>query len=214
MIITKHNYVDTVKPEYRDEYMILGTIHPHNVDSFKIPFFYGNRGSLWSILQQAFPKCDFRSAETIKLELKSHRVFITDTIRKCERKNDSITSDSKVRVIEDNKKQIEDALHNSRIHTIFFTSGFGRNSAAGMFLRMFGIKRPQKSISREFIIAKGYFGRKIKGILLFSPSGAANIAIAQSSLYKTWRQKNSDARAPVNKFRIEFYREKFRNVFS
>ena len=158
MVITHHSFIDSFEYSEEDRYMILGTIHPHDVSSFKIPFFYGNKGSLWEILSEAFPSLNFSSAQSIINELKSHRVFITDTIRECYRENEKSTSDDSLTVIEDNRKQIESALKNSNIHTIFFTSGFGKNNAAGMFIRMFNIKAPEQ---KEFIINENYFGKRM-----------------------------------------------------
>lgn len=193
--------------------MILCTIHPHRIDDFEIRYFYGNKSSLWKLLQEAFPQKRFDTLEHIKETLRLHHVFISDTIRECRRPDESVTQDTKLIDVIWNKKQLKQALLESRIETIFFTSGFGKNGAARLFCEMFEINPDYDKKKREFVIPQQYFGRVIRGIVLLSPSGAANKGIAATNAYKNSRYGVKSYIHPVKQFKIDFYREKLEEVF-
>jgi len=193
--------------------MILGTIHPHNIEDFEIRYFYGNRASLWRILGEAFPKKKFDTLEHIKQSLRMHHVFISDTIKECKRPDASVTQDAKLTDVVWNKNQLEQALRESKIDTIFFTSGFGRNGSARLFCDMFRFKPDYDKATREFVIPKHYFGKRIRGVVLVSPSGAANKGIAATEAYKKSGYKREGYVHPVKAFKVDFYRKKFSIVF-
>ena len=214
MVITVHKFIKDTKVRPSDKYMILGTIHPHNTQKFKINYFYGNKASLWSILRVAFPNLKFESKENIKNILKHHAVFITDCIKKCGRKNKG-AADKDLTNIVYNELQIRNAFENSQINTIFFTSGEGTNNALRLFRKMFNIKPKEINLDKEaktLVIPKKYFGRSIKGIVLISPSGQANRSIPRSTAYKEKKLKYGSDYS-VSKFKIDFYRNKFKKVF-
>jgi len=64
-MITKHQYLDKYPISKKSEKLIVGTIHPHDHESFIIPFFYGNVTSIWTILSEAYPE-DLKSKHPVK----------------------------------------------------------------------------------------------------------------------------------------------------
>jgi G:T/U-mismatch repair DNA glycosylase len=213
MTITTHRYVNNYLCKETDKALILGTIHPHQINNFQIDFFYGNRNSIWKILDEAFPNKDFSSRESIIDNLQASNIWISDMISSCERENDSITQDKLLRRIRLNTKQIEDGLMNSKIKEIFFTSGFGKNNAAKLFCEAFEIK-PFIDENRAFIIPKSNFNREIQCKILFSPSGQANIGISKNKKYLSLKDKYQNYTNPVKQFKIDSYKSAFNNYFN
>ena len=187
----------------------------HNTDDFDLDFFYGNRNSFWNILAEAFPRLDFSNKENIIQSLDANFTSITDIIKTCDRENQSITRDKDLYNICLNTNQIRDGLINSSISTIYFTSRFGKNNAAKLFVENFNIEYRDSwnDDTNSFTIPKEVFNKEIKAIVLFSPSGQANIGISRSRSYLSKRHLYSHYRTPVQKFKIDFYKEKF-NFFN
>jgi len=210
MIITKHKYSNDVKVKTTDTSLILGTIHPHRTEDFKIDFFYGNRNSIWTILSTAFPQYNFITKDSITKTLSDNNIWISDIINECERDDESVTQDKELKNIILNDSQIEEGILNSQIDTIFFTSGFGKNNAAKLFCERFKIK-PDRNKNREFIISKDIFGREIRGVILFSPSGQANIGISKNELFLEQFDNYNVFKNPVTRFKIDFYKNAFIN---
>jgi hypothetical protein len=209
-VTTKHQFISKYPIPKKSKRLIIGTIHPHRVSDFELDFFYGNKNSLWSILSDAFPGLDFASVKGIVKTLSNHDTSITDIVRKCDRENETITQDSKLYNLDLNAEFISRGIKNSAIEEIYFTSGFSKNNAAKLFLGHFKIKHNSwDPFSREFVIPSDAFGRKIKAIVLYSPSGQANVGISKSKAYLGKREYYRDRPRPVNSFRIDFYREKF-----
>lgn len=208
-ITTNHQYIDQYPIKSNSRKLIIGTMHPHLTEDFKIDFFYGNKGSFWDILDNAFPRMDFNSKDTILSNLEKFNVSISDMIRSCDRENAKVTADSDLYNLNINTEQIRDGIVNSEIDTIFFTSRFGRNNAAKLFVDAFKIKYDFDKVTNEFEIPKDVFGRPIKGVVLYSPSNNANIGISNSKAYKSKKDKYSAYSTPVKQFKIDFYREKF-----
>lgn len=132
-MVTKHQYIDKygISPDSRK--LIIGTIHPHNHDIFKVPFFYGSKMSIWNLLNKAFNNemGDVITLESIIKFLSNHKISISDTIRVCERINPTAL-DQDLRPIELNRQLVEQ-IKNSNIEQILFTSGFGKNNAFRLF---------------------------------------------------------------------------------
>lgn len=211
MLKSTHQYIDENPVKPTDKGLILGTIHPHNTQKFKINFFYGNKNSLWNILSFAYPTLDFETADGIKKTLSESKIWISDMIRSCERENEKVTQDQLLQNLKLNSEKVKAGVKNSEIDTIFFTSGFGKNNAAKLFCATFGIQIFNKN-ERVFDIDEHFFGRKIKGIILFSPSDQANIGISKSQLYLEQKSRYTSG-APVNEFKIATYKEAFQNHF-
>lgn len=208
-ITTIHSFIDLYLITKESTKLILGTIHPHQIELFQIDFFYGNVGSLWRILTEAFPQLKFENREQIIQILKKYNIAITDIISQCDRENINITRDSELFNIVLNRDLILNGLKSSKIDTIYFTSGFGKNNAAKLFLQTFKIKIDFNFLTREFIIPAQYFGREIKCIVLYSPSGEANRGISNSKLYLNRKAEFLKFQHPVAEFKKRFYQEKF-----
>lgn len=204
-------YLDKYPVFTKAEKLIVGTIHPHDASQFKLPFFYGNRLSLWKILQQAFPE-DFGqelSLDSILHFLQKHRIAVSDTIRECIRTND-LASDQDLIPTRLNHELLEQ-IRQSNIREIFFTSGFQRNNAFKLFyVDILGRKIiPEIRRNRELILESEVFGRPVKLTILYSPSGAANRAWAQTKIWKDNKNKYPHSPTPLHDFKVDYYREKF-----
>ncbi|OHX64319.1 agmatine deiminase family protein [Flammeovirga pacifica] len=213
MIKTTHQYIDQFPYRQSNTSLILGTIHPHKTDDFKINFFYGNKVTIWGILAEAFPDQKFDSRTSIEKTLRKNNVWISDIILSCERAHDSVTQDALLENLELNSEMIEEGIRNSLITEIFFTSGFNKNGAAKLFCDVFSIKSELDS-KREFKIDAKYFGREIVGKVLFSPSGQANIGISNNKEFIKQRDKYVNSTRAVQEFKVDTYRKAFHNQFS
>ena len=210
-ITTEHRYISDYQIKSTSKYLIIGTIHPHRTEDFEIDFFYGNRNSFWTILSDAFPNKDFSNKENIVNTLDINKTAITDIIKKCDREDVTKTKDKDLFNICLNTNQIKNGIKNSSISTIYFTSRFGKNNAAKLFVENFKIryKDTWNEETSSFLIPEEIFGREIKAIVLFSPSGQANTGISQSESYKKKKHLYKDKKTPVKEFRKDFYKEKF-----
>ena len=208
---TIHQYLDKYPISKDSEKLIVGTIHPHNHENFQIPFFYGNKNSIWNILSEAFPE-DLK--KPIKLEevekfLTKRKIALSDTIIKCKRKSSS-AQDHHLIPLELNRQLITQ-IKNSNIKEIFFTSSFGKNNAFKLFyIDILGNKKIPLEVkqNREIVISE-IFGRPIKLTILYSPSGSANIGLSKTKLYLENYNKYAGFKSPLNAFKIDYYREKF-----
>jgi G:T/U-mismatch repair DNA glycosylase len=213
MITSSHKYIGSTISKKSHTSLILGTIHPHNTSDFKIDYFYGNKNSLWTILGKSFPNYDFSSKNKIVSILERNNIWISDIIQKCDREDESETQDKKLKNLILNDIQISKGIKESYIKTIFFTSGFSKNSAAKLFCDKFNIT-PQIDNNRKFVIPPEIFGKEIECIVLYSPSGQANIGISKSKLFLERINEFKKYEKPVNAFKIEFYKNAFSTVFN
>jgi G:T/U-mismatch repair DNA glycosylase len=210
-MITTHQYLDKYPILAESEKLIVGTIHPYNHDNFTLPFFYGNVTSLWRILSDAFPS-DLK--QPLKLEgilsfLKTKKISISDTIRKCDRKSPTAL-DKDLIPIELNE-QILDDIKKSNISEIIFTSGFGKNNAFRLFYtEILGLKITKEiKENREVILNDKRICRPIKLTILYSPSGSSNVGISRSKLYLKNKEKYRNSNRPVYDFKVDYYRKIF-----
>jgi len=209
-MITTHQYINKYPISKESERIIIGTIHPHDHAKFKIPFFYGNLRSIWTILSDAFPD-DLKkpiTLERILVFLESKKIAVSDTILKCRRYGPS-SSDKDLTPLELNHKLIDD-IKNSNIKEIFFTSGFGKNNAFKLFYEnILGLKITKEiKLKREFFLDEEFFGRPVKLSILYSPSGTSNVGLARSKLFLSQYEKYKDSDRPVYDFKVDYYREK------
>ena len=212
-ITTIHKFIDNYPIRKSSTKLIIGTIHPHLVDNFKINFFYGNMGSFWDILSNAFPSRHFDNIDEIITTLDNYNISIIDIIRQCDRENENVTNDSDLYNIIHNLEQIKSDIENSQIDTIYFTSRFGKNNAAKLFVDTFNIQYEFDHLKSEFIIPKEHFGRQIRCVVLYSPSNNANIGISRAKPYLNNKAYYRQFEYPIKQFKIEFYQEKF-NFFN
>jgi G:T/U-mismatch repair DNA glycosylase len=195
------------------EKLIVGTIHPHDHNNFAFPFFYGNVTSIWTLLSEAFPN-DLKQPLTldgILNFLKSKKISVSDTIRKCDRKNPTAL-DKDLIVIELNKQIIDD-IKKSKVSEILFTSGFGKNNAFKLFyVDILGLKiTPEIKRNRQVTLAKDIFGRPVKLTVLYSPSGSSNVPLSKSKIYLENKHKYANSHRPVYDFKVDYYRSNFDN---
>ena len=208
---TVHQYLDKYPIDPCSERVIVGTIHPHDTVSFKIPFFYGSRLSLWELLDKA---SGGEIGKPISLEgvlrfLHHHKISMSDTVREC-RRISTTWADNDLIPIRLNTELLDQIRH-SAIREVLFMSGFGKNNAFKLFyVDMLGQRiTPKIRKEREVILEPSVFGRPVKLTILYSPSGAANIALAQSEIYRNNKQNYVFSPTPVYDFKVDYYREKF-----
>jgi G:T/U-mismatch repair DNA glycosylase len=210
-IITVHRYINKypIAPESRK--LILGTIHAHDPARFKTDFFYGNRGSLWTILHQAFPLelTQPDSLESILGFLKGRGIAMSDVIAQCGRKQLTALDADLIDIqLHDN---LLPQIRQSAIEDIYFTSGLGINGAFKLFYNGLLKQRITEEIrgKRDFDLDKEFFGRTIRLHILHSPSGAANISLSKHPDYLAKWDRYKGKRAPVQAYKIDYYRETF-----
>lgn len=208
--VTHHLYVEQYPIHHTDETLILGTIHPHREYEFLMPFFYGNKNSIWNLMRDAFPQ-ELPASYTLDdvlLFLHSRNIAVSDTILSCERLDDG-ASDDKLKPLELNMALIEQ-IRNSDITQIYCTSGFGKNSAFRLFYE--GILGQKLSTAirhaKRVQLPESIFGRAVSVELLPSPSGAANIALARSAAFKNSRYYGQPER-PVYRYKVSLYQAMF-----
>lgn len=208
-VTTKHKYIDQIKIKQDDKFLILGTIHPHNVECFEIDFFYGNKNSLWNIIGKAC-NISLKECGEIVAFLESNHIAVSDIIRSCKRKNACITQDKDLYEIEIHKEMAYD-IKNSNINTIFFTSGFGHNNAAKLFSKNY-YPDLEKDFEKKRTCIVNVFGKDITCILLPSPSGQANIGLSKSEDYLKYKEEYIKEKTPIQSFKIDLYKKYFCKV--
>ena len=211
MTTTTHQYLDKYPILKDSEKLIVGTIHPHDHDNFTLPFFYGNVTSLWTILSEAFPNdlSQPLTLEGILNFLKAKKISVSDTIRKCYRKNPTAL-DKDLIPIELNEQIIAD-IKKSNISEILFTSGFGKNNAFKLFYVDILKQKITADIKerRGLILDKKHFGRPVKLTVLYSPAGTANVGLSKSKLYLDTKHKYATSHRPVHDFKVKYYLDNF-----
>jgi len=211
-MITTHQYLDLYPIHASSEKLILGTIHPHDHNNFKIPFFYGNVMSIWKILNKAFPEelpFPLRLEEILRF-LERRKISVSDTIKKCERIKPTAL-DKDLKPLNLNTGIIDD-IRKSNIKEILFTSGFQKNNAFRLFYAdILGMKITNEiRQKRQVVLDKEIFGRSIVMTILYSPSGSSNIGLSKSKLYLQNREKYINSAKPIRDFKVDYYREKFK----
>jgi len=209
---TKHQYLPLYPVDPASERLIVGTIHPHDHGSFKVPFFYGNRGSIWTILHEAFPAelPDPFSLKDIRGFLSKRKISMSDMVLECRRK--AMTAlDSDLIPVRLNHGIIDD-IRGSAVRDIFFTSGFGTNNAFKLFFVDVLQQRLTPEIRRrkELVLGPEFFGRPVRLRALISPAGTANISLSKDPLYLAVSHRYAGSRRPVQDFKVDYYREIFK----
>lgn len=208
---TIHQYLDKYPVDPKAERVIVGTIHPHDTATFKIPFFYGSKLFLWDLLDRASGGAIGRpiTLENVLRFLKRHKIAMSDTVRECHRSS-STWADADLVPTRLNTELL-DQIRCSKIREVLFMSGFGKTNAFKLFyVDMLGRRiTPQIRRDREVHLDASVFGRPVKLTILYSPSGAANVALAQSAIYRAVKEKYAASQSPVYDFKVDYYREKF-----
>ena len=208
---TTHQYLDKYPISRKSNKLIVGTIHPHYHEKFHLPFFYGNVLSIWTILNDAFPNDLPKplTLENILAFLESRKISLSDTIRICDRINPTALDEDLVPI--ELNEGIKVDIINSEISEILFTSGFGKNNAFKLFYEnILGLKiTAHIREKREVIVDREIFGRPVKLVALYSPSGASNRGISRSKLYLKNVDKYKDSKKPIYDFKVDYYRQMF-----
>jgi hypothetical protein len=210
-MITNHQYLEKHPISADSEKLIVGTIHPHDHPNFKVQFFYGNKLSIWMILNEAF---DNEIGQEINIDgilkfLNRHKISVSDTIIKCNRKNPTALDKDLIPLILNTG--LIDQIKKSNIKEILFTSGFQKNNAFKLFyVNILGLKiTPEIRRARQTILDKSIFGRQIKLTVLYSPSGSSNVPLSKSKIYLKNEHKYLKSSRPVYDFKVDYYRDNF-----
>ena len=195
------------------EKLILGSIPPwrftidDNPDANKfkklqhgdIDFAYGSRNNrFWMILSEVFDAESLDTPGKIKCLLRKNKIAISDVVHRCRRIPERSALDQNLKDIEFNNSIKETLINNPSISTILFTSGF----AERIFYKCFSVKPEKYDKHKMFILPDD--GRRIKTVILYSPS---NMALRGIKLSKEFKMRNSQNRhCTANDFRTEQYR--------
>lgn len=211
-MITEHQYLDKHPIDPNATRLILGTIHPHRHEEFKMQFFYGNELSIWKILHQIFPEelLEPGQLDSVKKFLEKRLLTVSDTIISCERIHPTAL-DKDLRVIKENREVLLAALKNSQIKEVLCTSGFGKNNAFQLlYCRILGQKiTPEIRRAREVNYLLPDSQKEILIKALYSPARTANRGIANSQGYKSVKQRMSVDEYRVHTYAVAFQRSSF-----
>ena len=215
----KHPYPPFI-PETATK-LIVGTLPPPRFTKreFKeddVDFCYGSRdGQLWIILDRIFDlNLKFENTEEAIQQRKDflieRGIGICDVVESSRREKID-ASDLGMQKVE-LRDMIKILRDNPKIETLLFTGGNSKNGPEFFFRRYLKENHPDirmKIISNksprihQFVLD----GRLIKTVSLIAPSGAANIAVGSSKLYKELKKKNPEFN--TLDFRVLQYREFF-----
>lgn len=207
-MISKHEHLDLYPiPSYAEK-LILGTIHPAHTERFKIPFFYGNKASLWQIFSDAFPEeLPYPlSLKKILDFLEKRKIAVSDTIKTCFRKKDTAL-DQDLEPIELNMDLIAQ-IKASNIKEIYCTSVY----AFKLFYEGIMAEKITKEIlkERQICFYSKRLARNLCLYILYSPSGAANVGLSNTALYKSQKEKYKNSTRPVYDFKVDYYKSFFK----
>ena len=207
-----------ILPEHK--HLIIGT-HPPKPYSGCMPYYYGNMNEFWRLLEETYKETlFFNSNGTPNLDrilswLEAKNITITDMVQ-FTLKDNKFSTDQEM-IIEKGTNQFNQFLigwlENSNIETIFFTSFSEGKSAYALFTRWYksnfgiGLKSGKEIIDKgneEYIEING---KKIRLIMLYSPSPAARRGIPRSKPYLKWLERNKEQKNSIDLFRIDWYRK-------
>jgi G:T/U-mismatch repair DNA glycosylase len=213
---TPHPWFHLYPVDADAEYLIIGT-HPPMPYCGRLQFYYGNTGEFWRILDRVYPgeKLFDRTCPELtdaKTFLAKHKIWITDMVEATN--GDPFSTDNQMQGIVLNKS-LKKQLTGSKIHTIYFTSFGGKNSALNLFKRWLkengykNTKIPDCKIWREEGLTIQLQARSYKLHLLFSPSPTANRSAWRITPYQAWKakQKNVETNSYFD-FRVWWYKNR------
>lgn len=207
-----------ILPEHK--YLIIGT-HPPMPYSGCMPFYYGNMNEFWRLLEEAYgEKLFFNSNGTPDLDkilawLASKKLAITDMVNYT-LKDYKFNTDQNI-IFENYSYQLNQYLkkwlEEGNIETIFFTSFSQGKSAYGLFKKWFKLNFDSRLNDGKEIIDNGndefiqVNGKRIRIVMLYSPSPAARRGIPRSQPYIKWLKQNKKLKNSIDLFRIYWYRK-------
>lgn len=178
----KHPYLQYFDPKRIHRFLIIGTFPPNKEvrqgrSSFA-NYFYGNKGSLWPILDQTnlFPKNAFKTFDTIRDWERKYSVGITDVLKSCDRKEgrkgSSDDADLVISAKDLNTSLRDYILQNIKeIESIYFTSSGkspATNSAYFWFSQLMGNSFITKYKSKLVTKLPSPSGRYLTSTAIFS----------------------------------------------
>ena len=170
-------------------------LHPGDID-----FAYGSKNNkLWIILSEVFNAGRLDSSDKIIKMLSKNKIAISDVVHRCRRIPERSALDQNLKDIEFNHSIKGILINNPSISTILFTSSFVER----LFYKYFSVKPEKYDKYRTFILPND--GRKIKTIVLYSPSNMALRGIGQSGEFKL--RNSQDRHFSPSDFRTEQYRQ-------
>ena len=215
----KHPYPPFI-PENATK-LIVGTLPPprftkRQLREDDVDFCYGSGdGQLWRILDQIFDlDLIFENTKEAVLQrkefLRNRGIGICDVVESSRREKID-ASDLGMQKVE-LRDMISILRENPEVDTLLFTGGNSKNGPEYFFRRYLKERHSEiklKVVSNtspkihQFILD----GRSIKTVSLIAPSGAANIAVGSSQLYKEMKKKNPEFN--TLDFRVLQYKEFF-----
>lgn len=196
MKTTNHPWLKINPIDPDAEYLIIGT-HPPMPYCGRLDFYYGNTGEFWRILDRIYPgeklfnqSCP--ASDDIKAFLKKYKINITDMVEATN--GEPFSTDDQMQGIILNSL-LDEQLSKSKVHTIYFSSFGGTNSALSLFKRWLkqnghrGVRIPDPKEWRENVkgITIKLNDREYKLHILFSPSPTANRSASKVQPYKKWK---------------------------
>ena len=215
----KHPYPPFI-PENATK-LIVGTLPPprftqRELKEDDVDFCYGSRdGQLWTILNKIFDlNLKFENTQEAVQQRKDflieRGIGICDVVESSRREKID-ASDLGMQKVE-LRDMIAILRENPKINTLLFTGGNSKNGPEYFFRKY--LKDSEHDIRLKVISNKSprihqfiVDGRLIKTVSLIAPSGAANIAVGSSQLYKDMKKKNPEFN--TLDFRVLQYKEFF-----
>ncbi len=201
--------------------LIVGTLPPprftkRQLREDDVDFCYGSGdGLLWIILDRIFElglkfENTEKAVEQRKKFLRERGIGICDVVESSRREKID-ASDIGMQKVE-LRDMINIMRENPKIDTLLFTGGNSKNGPEYFFRKY--LKESDHDIRLKVISNKSprihqflLDGRLIKTVSLIAPSGAANIAVGSSQLYKDLKKKNPEFN--TIDFRVLQYKEFF-----
>lgn len=215
----KHPYPPFI-PENATK-LIVGTLPPprftkRQLREDDVDFCYGSGdGLLWIVLDRIYDLgLKFENTEEAVAQrkdfLRERGIGICDVVESSRREKIDASD------IGMQKVELRDMLgilkENPKIDTLIFTGGNSKNGPEYFFRKY--LKERHENIRLKVVSNKSprihqfvFDGRLIKTVSLIAPSGAANIAVGSSQLYKDLKKKNPDFN--TIDFRVLQYKEFF-----
>jgi hypoxanthine-DNA glycosylase len=171
-----------------------------NLQDGDIDFYYGSRSNrFWMILSEVFKLKSPDTPDKIKMLLRNRKIAISDVVHRCRREPPRSALDQDLRNVEFNHGIKDILIKNPSIKTILFTSLFVEK----LFHESFSAFAEKDNSNKGIILQDD--GRRIKTVVLYSPS---NMAIRGIRLNKEFKlRKSKDRHFTENDFRIERYRK-------
>jgi hypothetical protein len=179
----------------------------------------------WRLLEAAFQQSIFFDEKgrpdlnRILNWLNQHNVAITDMLQYTIAENVFNTDQGMLlKSHEQFNQQLKGWLKDGNIETIFFTSFSQGNSAFGLFKKWLRQNYRIKILSGKEIIEKGNSEhieinhKKIRLVMLYSPSPMARLGISKSQPFLKWRGDKAIEKGMIDEFRVGWYREYFTKI--